>query len=59
MNPEEPFVPLLPNTFPNRAASILVQELANHCLRDGVDDSRVRRHHSVRAWGNIRALVRR
>ncbi len=38
MHPEEPFVPLLAMALPDRSTSVLEQELADHGLRDSMDD---------------------
>lgn len=38
MDPEEPLVSLLRNSFADRSSRILEQELSNHCLSDRVDD---------------------
>lgn len=43
MHPEEPLVSPLAMALPDRLPRILVQELADHGLRDCVDDRRVRR----------------
>lgn len=42
MDPEEPLVPALGVSLSNGLACILVQELANHRLRDRMDDIGVR-----------------
>lgn len=44
MHPEEPFVSLLSIALANSAPGIFVQELADHCLGNRMDDSRVSRH---------------
>jgi len=49
MHPEEPLVPPLTDPFPNRLASILPHELANHRLCDRVDNCRIRRL----AWTSV------
>jgi hypothetical protein len=41
--PEEPLMSPLTNPLPNRFARILPHKLANHCLRDRLDDRGVRR----------------
>lgn len=41
MDPEEALMPSLAMSLSNRTASILVQKLANHRLRDRMDDPRV------------------
>ena len=43
VHPEEPLVSPLAMTLANRLPRILIQELADHRLRDGVDDRWVRR----------------
>ena len=62
VDPEEPLVPALGMTLPNGLARILVQELANHRLRDRVDDTGVRTCTLVipirAAEPNIRAYSR-
>jgi hypothetical protein len=43
MHPEEPLVSLFSVSFPNGFPRVLVQELANHRLRNRMDDRRIRR----------------
>lgn len=43
MHPKEALMPPLTHPFPNRLARILPHKLANHRLRDRVDDRGVRR----------------
>jgi hypothetical protein len=42
VDPEEPLVPAFGMSLPNGLACILIQELADHRLRDRMDDVRVR-----------------
>ena len=53
MNPEEPLVSPFAVTLPDGLPRVLVQELANHRLRNCVDDRRVRR---TSRWLAIRGL---
>jgi hypothetical protein len=41
MDPEEAFVPPLPMPFANRPARIFIQELADHSLRNRMENSRI------------------
>lgn len=41
MDPEKPFVSPFAVTLPNGAPCVLVKELADHRLRDGVDNRRI------------------
>ena len=44
VDPEETLVPAFSMSFPNCPPCVLVQELPDHCLRDCMNNCRVRRH---------------
>lgn len=63
MDPEESLMPLLSVSLAHNTSSILVHELANHCLRDGVDNIGICRLETLarrrgRRLGHRHILVR-
>ena len=50
MDPEKALVPALAVSLPDSPTCILVQEFANHGLRNGVDDGRIGRPRTRGHW---------